>query len=293
MEKIPLGIAKKILQLLNGEAIPYSQLKNKVITKIMGEGVLQIRIQGRSRQQVYIAKPDQFRSYLSNNWGINDLRVYIHNLEQGNSRTENILASSDSKISSKRTFKGFLVNCAVPIKTEINGANLLLQPLEGTFTFIHDFESFNIPKETLVIGVENSENFRHLQKQTYLFETSSPMFVSRYPQSKDLVNWLKDIPNPYLHYGDFDFEGIRIFRDEFHRYLGERASFFIPKNIEVLLERFGNKSIYNKQFKSHWKFSLDNEIDDLIALFHKYKKCLEQEVFITSENTEPFNIHHR
>jgi hypothetical protein len=143
-----------------------------------------------------------------------------------------------------------------------------------------------------VIGVENSENFRYIQKQSYLFGSSSALYVSRYPQSKDLVSWLKNIPNPYLHYGDFDFEGIRIFKDEFHRHLGERAKFFIPQDIEGILEKYGNKTLYNKQYKSGWDFRLGNEIDDFIALFHKYKKCLEQEIFITSENSQPFNVDH-
>jgi len=37
------------------------------------------------------------------------------------------------------------------------------------------------------------------------------LFVSRYPQtqSKDLLNWLQSIPNPYLHFGDFDLTGNR------------------------------------------------------------------------------------
>jgi len=75
---------------------------------------------------------------------------------------------------------------------------LTVQPQEGTFTFIYDFENFSPSDDITIVGIENPSNFRHIQKQRKLFGEIQPLFVSRYPQRKDLVKWLQTIPNPYL-----------------------------------------------------------------------------------------------
>lgn len=72
------------------------------------------------------------------------------------------------------------------------------------------------------------------------------LFVSRFPQSLDLRLWLKDIPNSYVHFGDFDIYGIQIFLTEFQKYLGERSSFLIPVDIEERLKTALGKDIVNK-----------------------------------------------
>ncbi len=279
------NIAKKILQLLQGETIPYGQLRSKVIDKMIDNGILHIKLQGRSRKTVFVTKPEAIINFLSNQLGINDLNVYIENLEYGNSRAGNIVASSNSKLSSRRTFKGFLVNCYTPIEASINKHNFTLFPQAGTYTYIHDFEDFVIPKNTVVVGIENPENFRFIDKQKHLFNNQSILFVSRYPQSKDLISWLQNIPNKYLHFGDFDFEGIRIFKDEYFQYLKDRASFFIPAQIEELIRSYGNKKLYDTQYKSTTSetLAINDDIENLIFLFHKYKKCLEQEIFIKAQ----------
>ena len=282
MDKIPIGLAKKLLQLLNGETIPFGQLKGNTINQMIADGILHVRLQGRSRKYIYATKPEAIVNFLNSHLGINDLTTYIRNLDSGTSRAENIVASSNSKSSTRRTFKGFLVNCYSPVEARINELNLTINPCEGTYTYIHDFEHFAIAPNTLIVGIENPENFRFIGKQAHLFTAESVLFVSRYPQSSDLVNWLKGIPNKYLHFGDFDFEGIKIFRDEYLKYLKGRASYFIPENIEELISKYGNKKLYNIQYKSNTSTSLrlNNDIEDLILLFHKYKKCLEQEILI-------------
>lgn len=280
MDKIPTGIARKIQQLIKGELLPFSQLKNKLIAQMTSEGVLHVKLQGRSRKYVFAPKPELIGNYLSNNLGINDIDAYIENLENGSSRAENVIASSDSKSSARRTFKGFLVNCYSPVEARINGQDLIVFPQEGTYTYIHDFEDFTIPSNTLIVGIENPESFRYIKKQKYLFAAESILFVSRYPQSKDIITWLQSVPNKYLHFGDFDFEGIRIFRDEYYKYLNDRSSFFIPDKVEELLLKYGNKALYDRQYSSNTELGFTPDLKKLVGLFNKYKKCLEQEVLI-------------
>ena len=99
-----------------------------------------------------------------------------------------------------------------------------------------------------------------------------------------MIKWLQSIPNNYVHFGDFDFAGIGIYLHEFKKHLNEKCSFFIPENIEQLIDKFGNKERYDVQ-----KINFDiGKIDDhnllkLIDTIHKYKKGLDQEVLINIE----------
>lgn len=282
MDRIPLNVAKKIRQLMQGEVFSFSQMKSQLVDQMIDEGVLQVKLTGRSRKTIFANKPEAVLNFLSSHLGINDIEVYISNLESGTLRAENIVASSDSKSSYRRTFKGFLVNSYSPIEAVIKGKKMIIAPKEGTYLYIHDFEDFVVPTKTLIVGVENPENFRFIEKQAHLFDAGSILFVSRYPQSKDIITWLNSIPNKYLHFGDFDFEGLRIFKDEYYKHLIGRASFFIPENIEMLLDKFGNKKLYDRQYKPNVSntLSLNKEAEGLVSLFHRYKKCLEQEVLI-------------
>jgi hypothetical protein len=108
------------------------------------------------------------------------------------------------------------------------------------------------------------------------------LFISRYPQSNDAIKWLQNIPNNYLHFGDLDFSGINIFRNEYKKWLGTRASFFIPPNTEELLTRFGNRALYNRQLHLAPRAGelKEQNLKDLINILHHQKAVLEQEIFI-------------
>ncbi len=87
------------------------------------------------------------------------------------------------------------------------------------------------------------------------------------------------IDNNYLHFGDFDFAGLNIYWNEYKKHLRERASFFLPGNIEELLLKNGNRDNYNNQILQIDTKSIDEKnVLILIELIEKYKKGLEQEV---------------
>lgn len=284
---LPIGIAEKLILLLNGEKISASKLKHSIIDTMLGNGILEQQIQGRSKKLIFLHSPERLSDYLSNHFGINSLEDYITVHKQKDAlRSDFVEISSDSKLRKVRTFKGFLVNSYWPIQARINGNSIFINPEVGTFTFISDFESFEIPDDITIVGIENPENFRYIEKQKYLFENIKPLFICRYPQNqhKDLIKWLQTIPNPYLHFGDLDFAGIGIYLNEFKKHLGNRATFFIPSNAEELLERYGNRELYDNQKRN---FSMEEieeiKLNQLITMIHEYKRGLEQEVFIKSE----------
>ena len=285
MTKIPLHIAEKLFLLQQGAIISASSAKHAVIEEFVDENIV-LRT-GRVQKSLSVLNNDRLKVYLQNKFGINDLDKYIETLKQSDfKRTDLTEVSSNSKLKKVRTFKGFLVNSYSPIQAVINGNSFLINPEIGTFTFVSDFESFEIPSNITIVGIENSENFRYIEKQKYLFENIKPLFVCRYPQNqhKDLINWLKSIQNPYLHFGDLDFAGIGIYLNEFKKYLGNRATFFIPDNANKLLERYGNRGLYDNQ-KNNFSIEEIEEIKlkKLITMIHEYKRGLEQEVFIKSE----------
>ena len=282
MTKISLHVAEILLSLQKGETINASSAKSAVIEELVAENIIQRN--GRVQKKLSIANAKSLTTYLGNKFGINDLQKYIETLSQENlSRSELTEVSGNSKLKSVRTFKGFLINSFETIPAKINGREFKINPEDGIFRFIYDFETFEIPQNITIVGIENPENFRHIDKQKYLFKNIMPLFVSRYPQnqSKDLLKWLQSIPNNYLHFGDFDFAGIGIYLNEYRKYLGERASFFVPENIEQMLKTYGNKELYNNQKISFSEENLTEEnLKQLILLIHGNKKGLEQEIFI-------------
>lgn len=236
MTKIPLHIAEKLLLLQQGETISASSAKHAVIDEFVDENIVQRT--GRVQKSLSVLNNDRLKVYLQNKFGINDLEKYIETLKRTDvKRTDLTEVSSNSKLKKVRTFKGFLVNSYLPIQARINGNSIFINPEVGTFTFISDFESFKISSNITIVGIENPENFRFIEKQKYLFDNINPLFVCRYPQyqHKDLTRWLQTIPNPYLHFGDLDFAGIGIYLNEYKKYIGSRATFFIPGNTKKII----------------------------------------------------------
>lgn len=277
---LPISIAEKLIALQNGEKIPFGKLKHTVIESMLDNGILKKQIQGRSKAMIYLINSNTLTSYLKNHFGIDSLENYVQGYLKINlSRAEAIDISSNSKLKTIRTFKGFLVNSFEPVDCMLNSRPITIYPQEGTFTFIYDFEGFSPSNHITIVGIENPENFRRIQKQKKLFENLQPLFVSRYPQNKDLIKWLQTIPNKYLHFGDFDYAGLNIYFNEYKKYLIDKATFFIPPNIEQLLSSKGNRENYQNQTILFDRNEIaEEDVRTLLNLIDLYKKGLEQEI---------------
>jgi hypothetical protein len=279
--KIPVSVAEKLIAIRNGEKIAFSMVKHPVIEGMIENGILKKQILGRSKALVYLINRDGLSDYLQNHFGIESLENYIEVLRRKDfSRAESVEVSSNSKLKSIRTFKGFLVNCFDPVGCLLHGSVTTIHPQEGTFTFIYDYENFLPDANIMIVGIENPENFRHVRKQKRMFGDIQALFVSRYPQSKDLVRWLQSIPNRYLHFGDFDFAGLNIYVNEFKRYLQDKASFYLPADIERVLSARGNRDNYNNQTIQFDRSKInEGNVLALLRLIEDYKKGLEQEIY--------------
>ncbi|MDO6738490.1 hypothetical protein [Wenyingzhuangia sp. 2_MG-2023] len=282
--KLNLKIAKVLVQLINGESIPNSLAKGRLIDDLVAENIIYRK--GKHKKSLELVNEKGLHIYLANQLQINDLYDYIILKENPNStRAESTKITTDSKVSKERAFKGFLVNSYNSITAELNNNAIIINPQKGSFIFIYDYESFKIPKEITVVGVENTKNFSEIHKQKYLFKNLNPLFISRYPQNqnRDFIKWMNSIPNNYLHFGDFDFAGIGIYLNEYKKHLSEKATLFIPKNIRSDIKK-GNRERFDKQRIS---FEIDEiqepEIRELVQLIKKEKKGLDQEYYIETD----------
>ena len=265
--------------LLDGDKIASSRIPEALRETLLREGLITVTVHG-SRKSVRALDAGRLKQFLIDK----DEKFRILDVEGKTSRAEQTYTTGNSKLVSVRSCPGFPVNSYEPIECELNGDAFVVHPANGSFTFICDWRSFSIPEDVIVVGIENMENFRLVQRQQYLFEeclgVNKLLFVSRYPQSADLRSWLKSISNRYVHFGDFDLAGIKIFQTEFEKYLGERATFLIPSDIETRLHA-GSSKRYDDQLKNADGISSDNpKVQGLIDLIHRERKGYDQEGYI-------------
>lgn len=288
--KLTPGLIEKLIRLRNGESIPSSQLKGEWVDDLLRDRIL-ISSSNKSRRSYHISDKKSFLIALDRvQEGLGNLEnmlSYLSDNQTSNdaTRAEQAAETGNSKLKMTRSFPGFLVNSYEPIQCELGGESFMLCPNEGASCFVFDWKSFKVNEGTVIVGIENPENFRHIRKQRSLFESLYPgkqlMFVSRYPQSKDLKKWLQTIPNHYVHFGDFDLAGIKIFLSEFHKYIPSRSTFLIPEDIEERLRQYGSQERFNGNYYENRNIKSDiPEVQHLIELILEYHKCYDQEGYI-------------
>lgn len=277
-----LAMARQLLKMLDGASVPYTKFDGTIARGLVNEGIITVVSRGSVRSFRMI-DPEGCRIYISQNYTsgmkLEDW-IEIKSREAEVSRSEQVIKGGNSKLRYSRSFKGFLLNCYMPLEVTLHDEPCVLSPLPGTSIFMQDYEYFRIPEDVVVVGIENGENFRYIRGQQYLFEGMKVLFVSRYPQSKDLCDWLKMIPNRYIHFGDIDLAGVSIFLTEFYVSLGERAEFFIPADVENRLKD-GSSQLYDNQYLRYGAMPVSDErLIPLVDMIHKYRRGYEQEGYI-------------
>ena len=274
-----MAISTVIQALIAGEQVAGSKLSSKLIDELMAEGLLSVVTRG-SRKSYRARDIEALKRFLIDK----DESYRMLDVNASDSRASMAAETGNSKLVKVRSCPGFPVNSYEPIMCHLNNGDIVVGPIEGSFMFITDWETFTIPEDVIVVGIENMENFRMIRQQRQLFESEIGkhrfLFVSRYPQSTDLRSWLQSIPNRYVHFGDFDLAGIHIFMTEFHQYLGGRSSFFIPSDIEKRLQ-IGSQERYDSQLSKFGNLeSDDRKIQSVINLINTFHRCYDQEGYI-------------
>lgn len=292
--KITRGLIEKLIALRDGESLPASALKGEWVEELIRDGILVSSSRGSRRSLKTVDRESFTKAIARVNERFDDLEMFRDMLMEESSSGEALRASlasdsGNSKLKMRRSFPGFLVNSYETIEAHLNGRSCVILPEEGSSMFVSDWERFVIPSDVIVVGIENPENFRFIRQQRHLFESCLPgkrlLFVSRYPQSTDLRKWLMGISNPYVHFGDFDLAGIKIFLSEFHRYLPERSSYLIPSDIEERLKNGSTERFQGNYYENRHLSSDILELQALIDLIMKYHKGYDQEGYIIKNMT--------
>ena len=274
-----MAISASIQALLAGEQVAGSRISRSLLDELMAEGLLLVATRG-SRKSYRARDIEALKRYLIDK----DESYRMLEVATSDTRASMASATGNSKLVTVRSCPGFPVNSYEPIDCSLNGKPFVVNPPEGSFVFVDNWQQFAIPEDVIVVGIENMENFRMIRRQRQLFKReigNSPLlFVSRYPQSTDLRKWLLIIPNKYVHFGDFDLAGINIYQTEFRQFLGESASFLIPSDIESRLVS-GSAQRYDDQFKKYQNLcSKEPRLQALLDLINKYHRCYDQEGYI-------------
>lgn len=279
-----MAISASIQALMAGEQVAGSKLNGNLLSELMAEGLLLVIARG-SRKSYRARDIEALKRYLIDK----DESFRMLEANAADSRASMAAETGNSKLVSIRSCPGFPINSYEPIECSLHGKPFMVNPQEGSFLFVTDWETFVIPEEVIVMGIENMENFGMIRQQRSFFEdylkahgmSGKILFVSRYPQSLDLRKWLTSIPNHYIHFGDYDLAGINIFLSEFQQYIGkDRSSFLIPDDIELRLKS-GSKSRYDEQYNRFKDMKSDSqEIQHLIELIHQERKGYDQEGYI-------------
>ena len=281
-------LIQALASLRSGETVPSGRFPADLTAELLAEGGV-ASISHGSRTSMKVVSMRAFDVFLrSQGLQPDQLQETAEVLSEPTTRAAQVQMLGDSKAVAVRSCPGFPVNVIAPLSVRLGERKLLLCPCPGSFLYISDFMEFRIPSNTIVVGVENMENFRLPERQEAVWEQIREPFegvpplllVSRYPQSKDLVTWLQTIPNPYVHFGDFDLAGIHIYLTEFYRHLGDRSAFFIPEDIEQRLSA-GSRERYLVQFERFGKMDIpDPRVKPLVNLLHRYQKGYDQEGYV-------------
>ena len=273
---------KILIRLQNKKRINGGEFKSylHLVEPMFSEGGLRRKQISKQKFEVSLINIDSFNLYINRKFNIEDLNGYLLNLQNPNvTRADMLTTSTDDKAITINPFNGVYIASYDDVDIFIDGKKTKLNTLNGTALFVNNACKLEISKELLVIGIENAENLLFIVKQIEYFShlREKKIFIYRNPF---MLGWLETIENNYLHYGDFDFAGISIYKSQILPRVKADKRFFIPSNIEELLEQ-GQSDLYYKHYAyKNNILGIDEDIDTLIALIEDYKKTVRQEFLI-------------
>lgn len=268
----------KIQRLLDGEEIGFSSLSGPVFRELINREYIVLDKTGRKKMVASVKDPVYLKKVLRQEWQINDIEEYLEFLskeEKDRTDVQNMLGGTKEEKTS--TFQGFLVNSLETVSYTLNGQKGTLPLINGSYLFVSDYETFNIDDDIIIMYVENFTSFRQIARYIYLFEPGRYLYVSRLLSSNAFKDWLKGIPNRYIHFGDFDLAGIGIYL-HFYDEIGQRASFLVPDDIEERIVGQGNSTLYYSQEEKCRNMKVtDKRVQPLVDMIKKYRMGYEQE----------------
>ncbi len=246
-----------LLKLKEQKELNFSSVPKELLGSLLEEKLVVVKtITGRKKR--VITNDVFFEVY-------NDLE----NIKNATTRSELITSKSHSKSKKISPQNGIYLNG----NCEILGVKLPL--FDKSAVFLKDIPI--IKTDILVVVLENFENLIFWENQLEFFQKENILFIFR---NKMMLEFIENIENKIIYFGDFDLAGIDIFQTQI-KIRNKNIEFFIPKNIGELIYKYGNRELFSKQFDRYKNIkSEDNIMQELINMIKRYQKGLEQEFFI-------------
>ncbi len=285
-EKLNLKDLRGLLSLTEEKSIRASLVSKTLLDTLSKDHLVSVKREGRS-YIVRASNPELILGFARRLAGTDDLESYMSTLEGQYAgikptREESARLVNDTKAFGTDVMKGIRLNSVEPVSVSFDGKDFVIDPLRGMSVEIDEQTLLEIDPDIVVVGVENYATFMRIKDYAYLFpENEHYIFTYRSTGGKDSygkwIEWLKRIPNRYIHFGDLDKGGLKIYIDSFRSVLGDRAEFLIPDNYEELI-RNGSSKLYNEQYgQAAPDVSKDPGIKPLLEAIERHHKSCEQE----------------
>jgi len=253
-----------------------------VIQKLKLNGSIALNRMTAQRYEIELLKEENIFSFLKSidylkiN-SIKEIDEYIEEvLDKDVSRDKIQAWTKSTKSKTSKSLKGLYLSSVENIDIKINNEVVTVVPTNGLGYFCFYTEKVTVSKNTIIVGVENYQVIWFAKKYRELFKEKNLLFVVRNPYMRE---WIEDLENEYIHFGDYDLAGISIYVNDIIPRLkkSKKYSMLIPDNIEFLIKEYGDREIFEKQ-KRYLNMKLDDErVMELKRIIEKYKKGLEQE----------------
>lgn len=272
-----------IKELIKNNNVTYGRISNKKIIEALSlNGSVRVDRISAQRSIVYLLKEENIYNFLRNNgYKISckdEIDIYIEKIIDAKPARDTIQEwTSNTKSKESKSLKGLYLSSLKSIDIKINNEFVTIAPANGLGYFCFHTEKIEISKETIIVGVENYQVIWFAKKYKEFFDRDNIVFVVR---NEYMREWIGNLENEYIHFGDYDLAGIHIYLNEIIPRLkkSKKYSMFIPDNIEYLIHKHGDLEIFKNQKEKYKNLIVsDNEVNKLQKIIKNEKKGLEQE----------------
>jgi len=271
-----------IKHLLQNHSITEGKFKNREIVKQLklngsvkdGKKTPKVRyIELQKKQNIF----SLLKNYNYNIGSIEDIDIYIEEIFDKKASRDVIQKwHNDSKDKDSPSLKGLYISSLEEVDIKLNDEIVKIIPNDGLGYFLFHTEKIELLSTTIIVGIENYQVVWFAKKYQHLFESDNILFVVINPF---MLEWIGNLKNEYIHFGDYDLAGINIYLNKVIPKLkkSKKYSMFIPENIEYLIQEHGSYELYEKQ--KQYKNLITNElkVNNLIKSIRDIKKSIEQE----------------